>query len=126
MPSSRAGLAVRRIARLLSLGALYAVSSLIRSGGLPGAEGHTADLLSTFFLLVGVVGLGIGWMWEGAGGMTAVASMVVVYVVVLLDTGSRAAAWAPSIVGGCGFLFILSRAITVVATHDTRHRSQGL
>ena len=131
-PRSRAGLAARWIARLVSLGALYAVVQVLRTHGYPDSEtGSTAAILETFFLHVGVVGLAIGWKWEGAGGTTAVSGMVAIYVVSLLATrslpatGSLPATWTPSMVGGGGFLFILSRVLNVAATHESHIRSRS-
>jgi len=125
-PRPRAGLAVRWIARLFSLGALYAVVQVLRTQGYPDSEtGSTATILETFFLHVGVLGLAIGWKWEGAGGITAVSGMVAIYVVSLVASGSLPATWTPSLVGGGGFLFILSRALNVAATHDSYRRSRS-
>ncbi len=123
---SRTGLAVRWVARLVSLGAVYAVVHVVRVHGYPDSgPGSTARILETFFLHVGAIGLALGWKWEGAGGITAVSCMVAVYVVSLVATGNLPAAWAPSIVGGAGFLFILSRALNIAATHDTHIRSRS-
>lgn len=122
--SSLTGRASRWFARVASLGVLYAVANHFARTGIPDPwEASTPQILAAFFLTVGAAGLVIGWRWEGAGGIVAVSSGVLGLLVSLLGSAEADPGWTPSSVAVCGFLFMLSRALNVAATHETGVRT---
>lgn len=102
---------VRWTARLWSLATIGFVLAFIVGEGVRLSGLH--EWIGFVFFPVGVcVGMLLAWRFEGTGGLVAVTSLMVFYLVSLVSVGRFPAGWGFLVFAAPGFLFLLAWALS--------------
>jgi hypothetical protein len=109
--SDRFGTGLRWAARLLATAVVaLAVLFLVGMGGFNPMQMNLQEAVLMVLFWTAILGLLVGWRWEGVGGALTVGSLFLFYLVEWLSKGRFPGGWAFGVIALPGLLFLCCAA----------------